>query len=328
MAMLRNWKYLAIAGIAIIGLHANAASSAEQLTKIRVSTIPIIDIAPLAAARAQGYFKEEGLEIDTTPTVGGAVGLPAVAAGQIQVGYSNIVSIVLGAYQGLGFTIIAAGSASSDAPPNTAGLFAKKGSGLKTGKDLESKRVGVNTRNSINWLVVREWVRLTGGNPDLITFVEVPFPNMTDAVMGNQIDAGFTVEPFLSAGVAVGKTEIIGWPYDRIMKRVPISQYVVTKNYLEKHPDIVARWVRAYSKGIEWVNANKGSDAWVKLISSYTRMKPEQVRNIAIPLWEKTVDPAAIETIVGIIRTHGLMKEDRKFSIDDLLYKTVLPDVK
>jgi NitT/TauT family transport system substrate-binding protein len=307
---------------AILAGAAGSETSAQEPTKVRVSTIPIIDIAPVRAAIEQGYFKAEGLEVDTTPTVGGAVGLPALAAGQIQIGYSNIVSIVLGAYQGLDFQIIAAGSASSDAPPNTAGLFAKKGSNIKSGKDLEGKRVAVNTRNSINWLVVREWTRLSGGDPEKIIFLEIPFPNMTDALRGNQIDAGFTVEPFLSAGVASGTTELVGWPYDRIMKRVPISQYASTKSYIRANPGVIERWVRAYNKGIDWVNANKGSDAWLKLIAGYTRMTPEQIRNIAVPLWEKTVDPTSVGKMVEVMRVHGLMDKNKPFDVNALLHST------
>jgi NitT/TauT family transport system substrate-binding protein len=320
--MCRSLRPLLLTCAVIAGLSIAAESRAQMPTKVRVSTIPIIDIAPLRAAMEQGYFKAEGLDVDTTPTVGGAVGLPALAAGQIQIGYSNIVSIVLGSYQGFDFQIIAAGSASSDLPPNTAGLFAKKGTTIKTGKDLEDKRVAVNTRNSINWLVVREWARLTGGNPARITFLEIPFPNMTDALRGNQIDAGFTVEPFLSAGVASGATEIVGWPYDKIMKRVPISQYAATKSYIKSHPDVIERWTRAYNKGIDWVNANKGSEAWLKLIASYTRMMPDQIRNIAIPVWDKTVDPASVGKMVEVMRINGLMEKGKSFDVGGLLHTT------
>lgn len=326
--MLRTFRQCGAISAAMFAFLLTSPAQAQQPIKLRVSTIPIIDTAPLAAAQAQGYFKAEGLDVDTTPTVGGAVGLPALAAGRIQIGYSNIVSIILGAYQGFGFQMIAAGSASSDEPPNTAGIFAKKGSGFKTGKDLEGKRVAVNTRNSINWLVVREWVRLTGGDPDRVRFLEIPFPSMTDALRGNQIDAGFTVEPFLSAGVASGATEIVGWPYDRIMKRVPISQYAATGSYVTQHPDVIERWVRAYNKGIDWMNANKGSESWVKLIAGYTRMSPDQVRSIATPLWEKTVSPPAVDKMVALMRTHGMFEGNRKVDVNQLLYRTATTVVK
>ena len=43
-------------------------STPQELTKVNVSIIPIIDAAPLFAARTFGYFKEVGLEIDVKPT--------------------------------------------------------------------------------------------------------------------------------------------------------------------------------------------------------------------------------------------------------------------
>ena len=311
-----------IAASAAAFLVAAGSGRAEQLIKVRVSTIPIIDTVPLAAAIAQNYFKTEGLDVDMTATVGGAVGLPALAAEQIHIGYSNVVSILLGSYEGLEFTIIAAGSASSDAPPNTAGLFGKKSTSIASGKDLEEKRVAVNTRNSINWVVVREWARLTGGDPNRINFQEVPFPSMVDALRTNQIDAGFTVEPFLSAGVNAGTSQVIGWPYDRIMKRVPISQYAANKSYIEKNPKLIERWVRAYNKGIDWTNTNRGTEEWVKLVAAHTRMTPKQVRNIALPVWDKTVDPAGLEKMTELMRIHGLIARDRKLDIPALLYAT------
>ena len=137
---------------AITGMMASMAWAQSPPTKIRVSTIPIIDTAPLQVGIAKGFFAAEGLEIDTTPTAGGAMGLPALAAGQVQITFSNIISVVLGAKQGLGFEVIAAGSNTGDKTPDLAALVAKKGSAIKTGKDLEGKRVAVNTRNNIIWL--------------------------------------------------------------------------------------------------------------------------------------------------------------------------------
>ena len=97
-------------GSLILAAVAAGPAMAQELTKLRVSTIPIIDTLPLQAAIKLGYFEEAGLEIDTTPTAGGAVGLPALAAGAVQFAFSNCVSIALGASQDLGFKVVAAGS--------------------------------------------------------------------------------------------------------------------------------------------------------------------------------------------------------------------------
>ena len=297
------------------------AHAQQQAVKLRVSTIPIIDTAPLQAAIAKGFFAEQGLEVDTTPTAGGAVGLPALAAGQVQITFSNIISIVLGAKEGLGFQVIAAGSGTAGTPPDLAGMVTKAGGAIKTGKDLEGKRIAVNTRNNIIWLYARAWVQATGGDPDKPTYLEVPFPQMMDALRGDRVDAAFVVEPFLSAGVRSGAAQIIGWPYNSVQKHIPVGMYAVTRSYLQANRAVVERFVRAYNKGVDWINQNKGSEEWLKIISGYTRMKPEQLKDLNLPLFEKTVDPAGVDNVVALMRKHKML--EGAFDSKALLYSTV-----
>ena len=103
--MRRPSALLFLAAVLWTGQALEPASAQE--TTLRVSTIPIIDTAPLHIAIAKGFFKDEQLTVDTTPTTGGAVGLPALAAGAVQIAFSNSVSIAIGASQDLGFKIIA-----------------------------------------------------------------------------------------------------------------------------------------------------------------------------------------------------------------------------
>jgi NitT/TauT family transport system substrate-binding protein len=315
-------RLLQVATLTISGLLALTTGAQAQTTKIRVSTIPIIDTAPLQVGIAKGFFAAEGLEVDTTPTAGGAMGLPALAAGQVQITFSNVISVVLGAKQGLGFEIIAAGSNTGEKTPDLAALIAKKGSTIKTGKDLEGKRVAVNTRNNIIWLYARAWVQATGGNPDAVTYLEVPFPQMVDAVKGDRVDAAFVVEPFLSAGVASDAVSIVGWPYNAVQKRIPVSQYVATKTFISQNPGVIDRWVRAYNKSVDWTNQNQGSEEWTKIIAAYTRLAPEQIRSLSLPPYEKTVDPASIDMVVEQMRKNKMI--DGPFDSKALLYRTAI----
>jgi NitT/TauT family transport system substrate-binding protein len=315
-------RLLQVATLTISGLLALTTVAQAQTTKIRVSTIPIIDTAPLQVGIAKGFFAAEGLEVDTTPTAGGAMGLPALAAGQVQITFSNVISVVLGAKQGLGFEIIAAGSNTGEKTPDLAALIAKKGSTIKTGKDLEGKRVAVNTRNNIIWLYARAWVQATGGNPDAVTYLEVPFPQMVDAVKGDRVDAAFVVEPFLSAGVASDAVSIVGWPYNAVQKRIPVSQYVATKTFISQNPGVIDRWVRAYNKSVDWTNQNQGSEEWTKIIAAYTRLAPEQIRSLSLPPYEKTVDPASIDMVVEQMRKNKMI--EGPFESKALLYRTAI----
>ena len=309
----------AVVAMAAATLGLAAPKLRAQPAKLRVSTIPIIDIAPLQVAMVKGYFAAEGLEVDTTPIQGGAAGIPALVAGQVQIAFSNIISTILAARQGLGCEIVAAGSNTGDAPPDLAGLVARKGSSLKSGKDFEGKRLAVNTRNNIIWLYARAWVRATGGNPDAVTYLEVPFPQMVDAVKGDRVDAAFVVEPFMSAGLA-SDLQVVGWPYNTVQKGFPVAQYAASKSYIQQNPEVIDRWVRAYHKGIDWTNQNRGGDELAKIISGYTRIPPELLMKLPIPAYQKTVDPVALEPVVAEMRRNGML--EGPFDVKSLLYRT------
>lgn len=295
---------------------------AAEPVKLRVSTISTIDSAPLEAAKAQGYFAAEGLEIDTTPMVGGAAGLPALAAGQVQIASSNLVSIILGAQQGLDFAIVAAGDATRDAPPDLAGLIIGKDSDIKTAKDLEGKKIGVNTRNNIIWLYARAWVAKEGGDPNKVVYREVPFPQMVDGVANGQVDAAFVVEPFLSFGLKSGAVKLLAWPYSAVQARIPISMFATSKAYATAHPDAIERFVRAYNHGVDWVDANMGTDAWFELIAGYTHLSIDKVKDLSPPLFPKTIDPAQVARVSELMRANGIL--DRAFDPATVLYTSVL----
>jgi NitT/TauT family transport system substrate-binding protein len=309
----------ALAALCIaVALQAPAAAQQAQTTKLRVSVVPIIDTAALHAAIQQGYFAVEGLEVDTSPVGGGAAGLPALAAGQVQIAFSNIVSTALGASQGLGFRIIAPAATAPDNPPDATGIVAAKGKGFKTGKDLEGKRVAVNNRSNVIWLYSRAWVEATGGNPNKVTYLEVPFPQMTDALKSGQIDAGLLVDPFLSAGLESGAIELVAWPYNQVQKGMSISQYVTTENFLKNNPKAIEGFVRALNKGIAWMNQNAGKPEWVKLIAGFTKLPEERVKSLNVAPFKTNIDPKSIDASLDLMRKHGMLSG--QLSSKQLLY--------
>lgn len=313
----RQFTRTAAASVALAGL-GPVAALAQAPMKIRASVVPIIDTAALHAAIQKGFFAAEGLDVDITPITGGAAGLPALAAGQVQVAFSNIVSTVLGAAQGLGFKIIAPAATAPDAPPEGTAIVAAKGKGFKTGKDLEGKRVAVNNRGNVIWLYSRAWVEATGGNPDRVTYLEVPFPQMADAIASGQVDAGVLVDPFMTAGIQAGRLELVGWPFHTVQKGMSISHYATTDKFLQSNPKAIAAFQRGIDKGIDWMNGNAGSPEWLKVISSFTKLPEDRLKSLNVAPFKKSVDPKSVEASIALMRKHGML--DKPLAVQDVLY--------
>lgn len=303
-----RYKIVYAIAASIIGL-SQLAHAAEPVT-IRASTIPTTDNAAFEVARAKKFFDAEGVTIDTTPTVGGAAGIPALVAGQIQLASSNIVSIILAASQGLDVEIVVPGDSSGTAPPDLAGMVAKPDSTIQSGKDLEGKRVAVNARNNIIWLYCREWVARTGGDPSKVTFVEVPFPQMLDAVRAGRVDAAMMVEPFLSAGKEQQSVKSVAWPFSEVQKNIPIAQFVATKAYVKDHPDVVGALMRGYDRGVDWADANKTAPDYFQIVAGYTKLDPKRLESMISPLFVKKVSVSGVQQVIALMKKNGLLEKD------------------
>ncbi len=296
-----------LAGLAAAPLAAPALR-AQTLTRLRVSVIPVLDVAPLHAAIREGYFAAEGIEIDTSTTVGGATGLPGMVAGQFRVVFSNGVSIMLGIREGLEFRFVSGASRAKEGPPDILAVLARKGSGIRSGKDLEGKRIASNTRNNIVWLRGMAWVEKTGGDWRRVTTVEVPFPQMADALAGGQVDAVISSEPFVAAALEThgDRIERIGWPMSETAPGGTNAHWVAMAQDLERNGELFDRFGRALHRGVDWVNERTGQPALLELISSFSRVPVERLQKTALPAYPKEVTPAELDELVATMTRYGL----------------------
>ncbi len=295
-------------------------AQAQEKKTLKVSIIPIQDVAPLFAAIKEGYFKQQGLDIDTAPTAGGAVGIPGLLAGAYDIVFTNVVSTVQARAQGLPIRIVAPASSVGDGSQGDggAGIVVRKGEGIKGGADLAGKSIGVNTQKNIIWLYARAWVQKTGGDPNKVTYREVPFPQMLDALRGKRVDAVFAVDPFVTIAKGDQALEFIASPYISVQPNLDVAQYVASEEFIAKNPETLKRFNAALQMGIGWVSKNLGSKELRELIAGYTRMNPELLAKMA-PLGEppRKVDAESIRKTMAQMKAHDLLTGD--VSIDALI---------
>jgi len=299
-----------LTGLAL-GVAVAAFTTAASAQSVRVNYIPITDVTPLFVAIEKGYFKDEGLTIVPTPSTGGAAGVPGLMAGAFDVMYGNVVSTMLATQQGFKLEVVAAGTKQFPNRGRTNGLVARKADGIKTGKDLEGKTVAVNTRNNIIWLFARAWIAKTGGDATKVTFKEVPFPQMLDALRGKQIDAAFMVNPFFNAAVNDAETfQTFASPYDEVQAGVEVGHYISTQEYFSKNRETLAKYSRAFRKGVQWYNANLKDPELLRIVSGFTKMKPELVATLDLQTLPEVVDIDTVATTVKLMKDNELITGD------------------
>lgn len=282
-----------------------ASTAAAEPTKLRVGVVPVTDAAPFYAAAQEGYFTEQGLDVTTSMQNSGVIGIPAAVAGVYDVVYGSVPTIFLALQEGLDLRIIAMGGPSG--PPDFAALLKRKGEDIHSGKDLHGKTIAINDGKGVQSLFARAWVKATGGDPDKVVYRTIPIPAMVDALKIKQADAVFAIDPFLSAGLADPSLEVLGYPFSTVLPHVRVTAYIVTGDYAQKHPDIIAKFNTALAKGARWINANAGTEPYFRLVSSFTKLDPARVAQLKVPPAMTEIDTDALQKLVDLMHEDGML---------------------
>jgi NitT/TauT family transport system substrate-binding protein len=93
----------------LLTLNLNSCSDSKKSNTLKVGYIPIADCAQLYVAMEKGYFIDENLNIELLNLPGGAKILEALAGNSVDIGYSNVVSLILARDSGLDFVSLTGG---------------------------------------------------------------------------------------------------------------------------------------------------------------------------------------------------------------------------
>ena len=93
-------NFLTKVTIGVAGLPLMPALSWGQ-SKGKLGYMKIVDNAAMFVAMEKGFFKAEGLELETVPMAGGAVIVQGVTSGDLQFGWTNVISLYQAFAEGL-----------------------------------------------------------------------------------------------------------------------------------------------------------------------------------------------------------------------------------
>jgi NitT/TauT family transport system substrate-binding protein len=283
------------------------AHAAAQ-TPLRVTYLPTLDAVPMFMAMEKGYFKEEGVVVQATPSQGGAAAIPGLMGGAYDITFSNVVSTLLAQQQGFKLRVIAAGTKNDPSAKPVTGLLTRKADGIKSGKDFEGKSIAVNTRNGVIWLFARSWVKKTGGDPSKVMFKEVPFPQMGDALRNKQVDGIFTISPFADSATKEGDVVRAADPYTEVQPTADIGHFVTTEDFFQKNQEATRKFGRALRKGVQYVNANFKAPETQLLISTVTKLTPEIVATLPQMVMPERVYPEEYAKTMALMVDAGLLR--------------------
>jgi NitT/TauT family transport system substrate-binding protein len=285
-----------------------SSSQAAKPATLNVGVIPIADVAPLYLGIRKGFFKEQNLTIKPKLAEGGAAITPAVLSGNFQIGFSNTISLLIAASKGLPVQAISQGVlGGTDKKQAWADLLVLKNGPIKTAKDLEGKTIAVNTLKNICEVTIKASLQKEGVDVSTLKFIEVPFPDMNAALDSKRVDGACVVEPFVSQGKA-GKARGIDPFYINTAPDLTVAMYFTSKQYAEKNPEIVDRFVKAINKSLDYAQSHP--DEVRSVLSSYTPIPAEAAQKIKLPVWRSDLKTDTISRLSQLSKQYGLIDKE------------------
>ncbi len=274
----------------------SSAQSQAGLTTVRVAAPAGDSASPILYAQHAGLFQKVGLDVAVQRGAGGAAIAAGVAGGSIDVGSSNILSLVSAHVRGLNFVLIAPAALHVPSSPGS-GIIVAANSPVHSAKDLNGKTVSVPGLNDIGQVGISAWMDTNGGDSSTVRFVELPVSSVVAALEQGRIDAGDVVEPLMSQAIKSGRARYLGDLIGGIGSTVLESAFFTSQDYLKKNRSAVERFAKVVQQATEYTNAHPAET--VDLVAAFTGADPETVAHMVRGINGTTLDPRYIQPTIN-----------------------------
>lgn len=273
-------------------LDLNKGDNKKDLEKIRVAEVAhTVFYAPQYAAISQGFFEEEGLDVELILTPGADKVTAAVLSGDVEIGFSGSEACIY---------VYNAGE--KDYLKTFAQLTQKDGSFLVSRQkidnftldDLKGKSVIGGRQGGMPEMTFEWALRQNGIDPtkDLDIDTSVAFAAMGGAFIGGQGDFVTLFEPNALQIEKQGFGYVVA-SIGELGGVVPYTSYSARNSYLEKNPEIIEKFTRAIQKGLDFVHNHSDEEVAKAILdffpdTSLTDLTGVMERYRSIEAWPTT----------------------------------------
>ncbi len=319
--MFRLLASICVVFLTLIGPLALLQSTAQTKpppTAIHVVDLPIANFTPLLVARDKGYFSSESLSVTWTPVAQGAVAIQAVYGGSAEVGASAVFETMVARGNGFDLMFLAAGVHIHNHPPDNSALLVRTDGSVQSAADLVGKKVSVGLIDSINYVHMLSWLQKHGVDPQKVQFLEIPFPQMADALLQKRLDAVWNVEPFVAFMTQGGKAKVLAYPYLETLPGMDVANYFAKDSWIKAHPDVALGFRRAIDRATSDVAtmSKEERDNWV---AKFTGMKPDLVKNVTLPVFSTAYNVSSLQANLELAVKYKMIA--KSFDVTSMIWK-------
>lgn len=283
----------------------------SNLTKVTLNEVAhSIFYAPMYVAIEEGYFADEGIDLELVTGFGADKTMTAVLSGEADIGFMGSEATI---YTYLGNT--------DDYVVNFAQLTQRAGNFLVAREpmdnfkweDLKGKNVLGGRQGGMPEMVFEYILKMNNIDPktDLNIDQSIDFGSTAAAFSGGQGDFSVEFEPFATSLEEKGDGYIVA-SLGVDSGYVPYTAFSAKSSYMKKNPKIIQGFTNALQKGMDYVNSHSS----------------EEIAKVIAPQFEET-QISTITSIVERYKSQKTWKENLIFEEDSFtLLQDILMDAK
>jgi NitT/TauT family transport system substrate-binding protein len=208
---------------------------------------------------------------------------------------------------GFDFKMVMQNEVAASEAPDSQAVFVRADSKVSRVADLKGKRIAVNNIGSQMWLSMVEVLDRAGVDQDDVQFLEMPFPNMREALANDQVDAVFNVEPFTSDMAASGDFQAISYAATEALPGQPVGAFWATTQWYEENEQAAEKFVAAMDEVNTYLASHP--DETNQLISEYTGIDLPVIEKMTPINWDSEVDRSTVQELLDLMRERGLLSK-------------------
>ncbi len=278
----------------------------SSLQKVTLNEVAhSIFYAPMYVAIEEGYFADEGIDLELVTGFGADKTMTAVLSGEADIGFMGSEATI---YTYLGNT--------DDYVVNFAQLTQRAGNFLVAREpmddfkweDLKGKNVLGGRQGGMPEMVFEYILKMNNIDPktDLSIDQSIDFGSTAAAFSGGQGDFSVEFEPFATSLEEKGDGYIVA-SLGVDSGYVPYTAFSAKSSYMEKNPEVIQGFTNALQKGMDYVNSHSS----------------EEIAKVIAPQFEET-EISTIATIVERYKSQDTWKDNLIFEKDSF---TLLQDI-
>jgi len=240
---------------ALVAATGVARAEEKPLTALRIGTLKVASQADLWMAFQHGILKKNGIDATISFFNTGADSIPAMQGGAIDIALAIPGVAMIAIDRGIDIAAVFQDEVAHAGPPDSASIQVLESSPIKSLSDLRGKKIGVGGLSTQNAVAVKMLLEKAGVDLKSVSFSEVPFPAMANALKAGHVDAVNPIDPFTTQ-LRLNGGRVLSYNYVAAIPEMPVGVYWSKNTFIKAHPQVVDAFIASMREAVDYLRAD------------------------------------------------------------------------